>query len=298
MARHTRVISSAQSFDNSGLIRGAGLFNRGLHDIDRIITERGKRGRVLVVEGTITVDEAGNLLVRIANEVMTGEVAIIHNRSILTQGSQNAIPTVAAEHRTCKADLTGLVCDQGHLLVIIREHDHIRTGCVDLGQLRLKIGIVRTITLVADNLKPQLLRLGNKCLGNTVGVVVGGVRHDGDLFRAKLFSRKLRHNLALEWVQEAGAENIVPILGNRRGCTGRSEHRRTVAGRNFRYSVARLRSNVADQKYHSVADQLVVAVDSVLNLALFILGQKFNLAAHNAAVGVDLVDCHFDAVGG
>ena len=214
-------------------------------------------------------------------------------------------PAVNAEQRHSEAEVAGLLGDEGGLGVIARDEDALGSGGLDGGELGAEILVALTVFLLGENgaagggeALMEIFRQAHTLRGRGRG-------EDGDPAELQRVVGEFGHHRALEIIDEADAEDVVALGGDGDvgGPGGDKRDLRGLADRGGLEGPAR--GELAEDGDDLVAgDEFFDDRGGLAGLRLVVLGDQLELAAQQAAGGVELLDgelralVHGLAVGG
>jgi len=141
--------------------------------------------------------------------------------------------------------------------------------------------------------------LGNEGIFQTGGVVITGIVDDGNLGGAEVFFGELGHDLTLEGINVAGAEDVRALFGDIKGSGGRGDQWDVGLGSQLGDRDRRLGGDVTEDGDNLfLVDELVVGVDGFVDVAFFVQDGQFDLLAEDTAGFVDFVCGELEAIGG
>ena len=172
--------------------------------------------------------------------------------------------------------------------------DRASAGCMHLADLHAEIGVVLLVLFDSDELQAVVGRglLGDVLLQNRIGRWV--VQH-ADLFDLGFVLEILKSGRDLETGRRQGAERPFHVVGVLR--QDRTEHHRDLcAHRERRAGEIPSRDAARKEDISLVGDHLAIDRHRLLRLGLVVLGHHLDLAAHDAALGIECGSRDLDAV--
>ena len=252
----------------------------------------GKLPAVLLLE---LADELLDARARVVHRVVVGEVAAFEcGAADLVQ--LLAVPAVSAEERYGDADLARLPRDQADVRVVAGNVERVGLRRFHVGELRLEVDVAVRVALGGDDLPAHLLDVLLEVLGEAHRVVVAHVLQDRELLQLQVVGGELRHHVALEGIDEAGAEDVVAFPGHLRVGGGGRDHRDLGRLRLVRHEHAAGGGDLAEERDHVLAgDEAGRGGGGLFRLALVVEGDDLDLPVLDAARAVYLLDAHLDA---
>src|SRR5439155_17522971 len=110
--------------------------------------------------------------------------------------------------------LARLAANRANLAVVARYEDELRIGTLQRTQWTVEVYIVIGKGSLPHDLPAELLETLSERLGEALAVVGAVIHQNGTAFQLEVVGGKLRHDVALEGVDEADPEDVVPDLGD------------------------------------------------------------------------------------
>ena len=201
------------------------------------------------------------------------------------------LPSVAAEERNGEAEVAGLAGDEGGLLVVAGDEDGLDVGGLDGGELRFEILVAFAEFLLGHDGAAAGDEGFLEELGEADAVGAGDADEGGDLLGLEIIQGELRHDGALEIVDEADAEDVVAFLGDGRiGGAGGDQGDFRGLGERGDLEGAAGRHFAEDGDDFVAGEQFFGDGGRLAGLGLVVLGDEFELAAEDAAGGVEFFE--------
>ena len=254
-----------------------------------VVGGRGDRIRVRAVARPVGGDELADRGRRVVHRVVVGEARAFH-RVAADLDELWRIPAVGAEQRRLEPERPGLPGDQACVRVVAGDAQDVRVERPDRRQLRREVAVpLGVFRLGEDAASERGERLAER-RGQADAVVAAGVDQDRRGLRLQVPARERREHLALVGVDEADAEDVVPLLRHLDVGRGGGDHRDPVALRDRRRRDGARRGILADERHHVIArDEFGDDGRGLGGVAPVVLGEDLDRPAEHPACPVDLV---------
>src|SRR5688572_24273404 len=222
--------------------------------------------------------------------VMGGEVGTLDRRA--ADGDEfGGFPAVDAHEGDGQAEVAGLAGDQSGFGVVARHKDALDAGRLDGGKLGAEVLVALAVLLFGRNGAAVGGKAFAEIFRETDALGGGDGRENGDAVELQRFAGEFRHHGALELVDETNPEDVVAARRDLRGGGAGGDQRDPgvlADGRGLEGAAGR---DFAEDGDDLVAgDELFDDRGGLARLGLVVLGEQLELAAEDAAGGVDLLD--------
>ena len=200
-------------------------------------------------------------------------------------------PAVAAENRHRQSELPRLQNNQPDFRVIAGHKNAVGILRLDGGQLRVEILVTAAVILFRRDFSAAAGKAVLEKFRQAEAVIAFHVRQHRDGIQLERLAREIRHDRALERINEAHAENVIAGFGDL-GIGGRGRnHRNPVLLADRRGFERARRRDFAEHRHDAVAgNQLAHHRRRLAGLRLVVLGEQLNFFAEHAARRVEVVN--------
>ena len=200
-------------------------------------------------------------------------------------------PAVDAEEGEGEAEVAGLFTNQGGFGVITGDEDAVGTRGFDGGELGTEIFFALAVFLLGGDHGAGRGEAFAEIFSETDALSGGDRGEDGDAFQSEGVAGELGHDGALKIVDEADAEDVVPLGGDLDvGGAGRDEGDLSGLGDGGGFEGAAGGDFAEDDDDLVARDQFFDYGGGLTGFRLVVFGDEFEGAPEDAAGGVGLLD--------
>ena len=203
-ACHRQVFRFGHGFGDLGSVFAAGPFVSVSQDKNRVVAHHGEEIRIFLVFFFEGFDEFLSGRIGVIRAVGAGIVSLVQRFGPGDFDQLRAVPAVAAHHGHIQTDFTGLFYDFTNFFIVTGNINCIRLLSLDLGQAGFEVHVFCQIRFFRNDLAFVVLF---ESFSQTLGIVAGVIAVNGNALNFQFLIGKGCHNLALEGIDEAGAED-------------------------------------------------------------------------------------------